>query len=177
MWKIVARMALALGIIIVCTTVAYSLLALLATHYIEPVRVAFSLDPNFRHHGQPVVDIFGSAVWLITLLLYSITVVFAVGECLTLENKMRVGVAAIIFIGSSIYVAIIHPTFLLAVLGLDAWRVYVGSVARHIPFLDEVYGRWALPRLRYQVLAGQMFLTTFLFLCGLIFGKSWRRDG
>lgn len=150
------------------TLLSYSLLVGMSYMAINPVSSIFSPEPEFRQHGKPVLDLAGFILWFEVLVVYAAGSAAMAARLLELRRSFAIGLAIGVLLVSSLYVAIVHPTLLLMLLGPEWWARYSSIAQRYVPGLEEIYQHWGLPRLKYWVLAGQVVLTTVICLLTLL---------
>lgn len=176
MWTLILRTVKLCLLIGAWTLVTYLSLALLMSSYVEPVRGVFSTDPVFRQHGEPVINCGGVIAWLLVIMAYSAGTAWFTKKWFGLSRMAGLGLCVGVLLMTAAYLTVIHPTFLLAILGLDRWRAYVGFIEPRIPLLGAIYGHWGLYRLKFQVLFGQVALSTAICFLAAFFGRR-RRPG
>lgn len=158
------------------TALAYLGLAGLMYLGVDPQTNVATTDPDFRHHGFPIISAKSLLVWLAVLGAYSAGSA-ALAHHLFLGTRQRaVTLALSLLAATSIYVAACHPTFLAVAVPEAQWAPYRLFVHNHIPFLDEIYGHWGLPRLKYHVMAGQVVLTTMICLLAVAVSRWQARS-
>lgn len=173
MWPIGKRVLLLVLLLAAWSLAAYLLLVLMMNLYIEPVRGIASSEPEFSHHGKPVLNSAGIILWAQVLAIYGAACAFSAHKFFRLSLAARIVLGVLVTLTSAAHVTVVHPTLLLAAMGLEDWRTYVHFVASRIPALDQIYGHWGLPRLKYHVLAGQAALTTVICLAVVALTR-WR---
>lgn len=165
------RALLLASVLVLWTVVVYLGFAGLMYLGIDPqVNVATS-DPELRHHGFPTICPTNSLIWVSWVVTYSAGVAWLTQRFFGGKRSQVLCLAIIIFAGTCLYLTMLHQTFLAVALPAKLWAVYRDFIREHLAVLDDIYGHWALPRLKYYVLVGQMVLTTLICLLAV---ARWR---
>lgn len=176
----IRRVSLLALLLSLWTTTIYLSLATLELSNLGPiVVVGHPTLPEAARHGLPTFDWERTLLWLAILAIYGLVAAMLTRKLLGQDCRQKsfISLAVLLFLGSALYLVVIHPTFLLTVLGESGRERLVSLVQDRIPLLDSIYFQWGLPRLKLVVLALQIFLTlsialTFMALAGSRGGKD-----
>ncbi len=166
------RFAKTVLLLAVATVLSYALIAWMASLQIDPIRMFYSPEPEFRHHGKPYFHLAGAILWLQILAVYSALCSLVTGRLWSLQRSTTVGLGFFLFLTAAAYVLVCHPLLLPVILSGDQWERYY-SLAERLPMLREIYFQFGLPRLKYHVLAGQVVLTVVTCLLAVAEAR-WR---
>lgn len=176
----IRRIALTAVLLALASLAAFSLLALLAHFQVDPIRRIFSSEPEFRQHGKPVFSVAGAVLWMQVVAAYAIGSSLLAGRCWRLERSVAVALGLALGAAATVYISICHPLLLPTLLSTSQWESY-SSVAERVAPLRDIYYHFGFPRLKYQLLAGQILLAiaTFLLVAAVshIRGRSKPRRG
>lgn len=141
------------------TGLVYSALFLLGRLQIDPIVLVSSRLPDFFRHGMPKVSPTGIAAWLVVLGVYAAGSIMLTARFFDLWDRRRLLAGfLILFFLSAAFVALVHPTLLLTILGPGDRECYSRFIRANVPFLDQIYFHWGLQRQKYLVVMLQSLI-------------------
>lgn len=115
-------------------------------------------------HGLPRFSSTGSLIWLGVLGIYAAVAIAVGAHVLALPKRYcLVRGAPLLLLLSTLWVAVVHPVFLLTLLSPSARDGYSRFVEAWVPILDQIYFHWGLMSFRYHILLVQV-----LMACGVV---------
>lgn len=140
---------------------AFSVLFALGLARVDPiVWVGNPSNPQFHQHGMPTFSWVGAAVWIALIALYAYLATAAGVRIISLPQRRSLATGApLLFLLTSLLIAVVHPTLLLTVLSPGARATYSRFIEKHIPVLDQIYFHWGLTRFKYLILLAQVIIT------------------
>lgn len=115
--------------------------------------------------AYPYLSIAGSLLWLALVAIYA----FAGGRLLASDPSLEGSpdpsrLAVGIFFISLIFLAVVHPNFLITLIQPDQRPDFVRFLEKDLPVLDRLYFHWGFQRYQLWLPLAHMVLVTFFIL-------------